>query len=362
MRKVILTSSLLAAITCPAWGGMPVLHSSSTEQPATAVQPKEKTHWWSRMWKSEPEKSEPTFFYRPPVEEPSTTERITTAMTDNAAVRAAKSWVTPNKDEAPQQVDPLSLAKPTGKPTPELMRMMAQTREGQQDIAGAREMYMKALAANPRSVKTLRALGHFEDRQNKLLDAERYYTQAVQIEPENPALLNDLALCLARQEKMLPSVQVLERAIALAPTKPLYRNNLATVLMELGDQQHAMQHLMAVHSQPAAYYNMAHLLEKRGQQEAALAHYAEALRLDPSMQPAELAVARLSNMADQQVAQVSPETTQQVAQTAMAPADSEQQQIEMPQIEWPSEPIQLPTGTSNANEPSFGPQLFPAGQ
>ena len=359
MRKVILIGCLLATMTSNAWGGMPMFNTTTDTQSATTTTKKSDGNWFTRMWKKE-EKSEPTFFYQVEEEKPTTTERVTSALTDNAAVRTARNWVTPSKDDKPTELETSSFSTAPEKPTPALMRSMAQLREGSQDIEGARDFYLQALAANPKNVETLRELGHFEDRQGRLVDAERYYAQAVNLAPKNPAALNDLALCLARQDKFASSVSVLERAIALEPTKSLYRNNIATVLMQLGEQHQAMQHLMAVHSLPAAYYNMGHLLEKADQTEAAAAHYAEALRLDPAMKPAELALVRLAPA----------QQTEEVAQTAMAPAAAAVPEmpnlpsinipkVELGQTEWPSTAITPSASQSTTKEPDFGPQLLP---
>ncbi len=328
---------------------MPFFNNS---EPATASADDSGSSGWKlpRWWGKKETPSDSQFFYQKPEPPPSTTARITSAMTDNSAVRAARSWMAPDdKVELPKKPDALSLSQPTGKPTPTLMVSLAQVRERQGDLDGARQMYQQALAAGPKRVATLRELGHFEDRQNRLADAERYYAEAAKFAPQNPAVLNDLALCLARQGKAEPSVSVLSQAIQLEPTKPLYRNNMATVLMELGAQHEAMQHLMAVHPPAAAYYNMAHLLEKGGQMEAAAAHYAEAARLDPSMTAAQSALAR-----------VAPAPQASVPQTAMMPAAPASVEPQFgPQSSWPSEPIAARVSERTTSPSDYGPRLLP---
>ncbi|MGI9455108.1 MAG: tetratricopeptide repeat protein, partial [Aeoliella sp.] len=185
-------------------------------------------------------------------------------------------------------------------------------------------------------------LGHFEDRQGRLVEAERYYQQATVCAPQETGALNDLALCLARQGKLEPSAEILHRAIRIEPTKALYRNNMATVLMELGEQQDAMLHLMAAHPPATAFYNMGHLLEKGGKLPAAAAHYAEATRLDPSMRAAQAAFARINPAA------------QPVPQTAMATQPAPVASP-TPQGARPSQPSFTPA----VSEPSFGPKLLP---
>ena len=69
----------------------------------------------------------------------------------------------------------------------------------------------------------------------------------------------------------------------LAPKNPLYRNNIATVLVDQGRLREAFAHLKQAHGEAAAYYNMGYLLNKKGQTQAAMQHFALALKADPSM-------------------------------------------------------------------------------
>lgn len=343
MRKVLFYTGLFVATGASAYA-VPVMNGGGT--PAHVQQ--DTDGWkWPKLWGKKQEAPNPQFFYRQPEPEQTTTQKLTSAVTDNAMVRTAKDWMTPDP-RLPNSNDskPFTTTKDSNRPTSSLMVSMAQVREKQGDIQGARQTYLQALAANPKNVKTLREMGHFEDRQGQLVDAESYYAEAAKLEPNNAPVLNDLALCMARQGKLAPAVQVLDQAIRLEPAKPLYRNNMATVLMEMGEQQGAMQHLMSVHAPAVAYHNMGHLLEKGGQTEAAAAHYAEALRLDPSLAVAEEALVKLAPSTEESTAQetyVAPE----------APLDM--------QTTWPSEPITRPVSVRpNPAEPEFGPQLVPA--
>lgn len=353
MRKAILIASLVVSTSNVAVAGMPYFNNSAS----TANAKQEQSSWWRtpRLWGSKETKPDPKFLYQKPTPPaPTTTERITSALTDNRAVRAARGWMT-SDDQANAAItapDAISLSRPTSEPTPALMVSIAQMRESQGDIDGARQVFSQALATTPNDIKILREFGHFEDRHNQLLVAEGYYAQAARLAPQNPAVLNDLSLCLARQSKPQAAAEMLHRAIALAPNKPLYRNNMATILMELGQQHEAMQHLLAVHPTPAAYYNMGHLLQNGGQQEAAAAHFAEALRLDPAMAAAEQALEKLAPLAEANV-----------AQTAMAPRPKQEPSFG-PNQAWPSEPVTSPGVATTAvqpaaKEPSFGPRLMP---
>ena len=132
-----------------------------------------------------------------------------------------------------------------------------------------------------------------EDRQSNLPFAENLYQQAVTANPQNAAALNDLGLCLAREGKLEPSLQVLEQAIHLQPDKSLYRNNAATVLVEMRQDQRALAHLAAVHNPAEANFNLGQLLVDRGRPADAATYFQTALQLNPGMQQATDAIAKL---------------------------------------------------------------------
>jgi hypothetical protein len=98
---------------------------------------------------------------------------------------------------------------------------------------------------------------------------------------------------LAREGKLEPSVQVLEQAIHLQPDKPLFRNNVATVLVELHQDQRALGHLAAVHNPAEANFNLGQLLVDRGRPADASMYFQAALQLNPGMQQAHDAIAKL---------------------------------------------------------------------
>ena len=159
--------------------------------------------------------------------------------------------------------------------------------------------------------------------------AESLYQRAVSTNPQNAAALNDLGLCLAREGKLEPSVQVLEQAIHLQPDKSLYRNNAATVLVEMRQDQRALAHLAAVHNPAEANFNLGQLLVDRGRPADAATYFQAALQLNPGMQQAQDAIAKLGGQTN-------------VAVAAQAPAVPAVQQQQV-----------APSGG-----PTFGPQVF----
>jgi Tfp pilus assembly protein PilF len=205
----------------------------------------------------------------------------------------SKSATHPVMQPAQPKTDAISLSTPTGPPTPEFFIFAAQMCEKQGDLPQARQNLQRAISMWPNNADVLRAAAHLEDRQANMPVAESLYQRAVSANPQNAAALNDLGLCLARQGKLEPSLQVLEQAIHLQPEKPLFRNNAATVLVEMRQDQRALGHLAAVHNPAEANFNLGQLLVDRGRPNDAVTYFQTALQMNPSMQPATEALAKL---------------------------------------------------------------------
>jgi len=206
----------------------------------------------------------------------------------------AESWKRRHVDQATAEVhDSISLSTPTGPATQQYYISLAQLSERKGDVAEARRQLQEALKKWPNDVEVLRAAARMEDRQGQLQLAEMLYQRAVTADPQRAGALNDLGLCLARQGKLPQSVQAMERAVALQPSKALYRNNVATVLVEMHEDQRALAHLSAVHSPAESNYNLGQLLVARGRPHEAAMYYQTALDIDPTMEPARLAISQL---------------------------------------------------------------------
>jgi tetratricopeptide (TPR) repeat protein len=193
----------------------------------------------------------------------------------------------------PPKSDSISLDKPAGPPTPQLLMSLAQISEQQGDVAQARGHYQHALSMWPGHVDVLRAAARMEDRQGDLRLAEHLYQQAVAGNPQHAGALNDLGLCLARQGRLEPSVQMIEQAVHLQPDKALYRNNAATVLVEMRQDQRALAHLAAVHGVAEANFNLGQLFVQRGRAADAAPYFQAAIEQNPELQAAHVALAQL---------------------------------------------------------------------
>lgn len=256
-----------------------------------------------------------------------------------------------HRDKAGQSlsepVDKISLSTPTGPATPQFYVAVSRMSERQGNVQQARQQLQQGLAKWPRDVELLRAAARLEDRQGNLAVAETLYHRAITANPQHAGASNDLGLCLARQGKFEQSAQAIEQAIRVQPDKALYRNNAATVLVEMRQDQRALAHLSAVHPPAESSYNLGQLLVDRGRPHEAITYFEQALALDPTMQPAQLAIARLNG---------APATATQFA-AEPAPRQQVIPSQYGPQLA-PQQPVAEPTFPATARGPAFGTSSY----
>jgi tetratricopeptide (TPR) repeat protein len=216
-----------------------------------------------------------------------------------------------------QQMDPISLGYDASPGSPQLYVAMAEMSHRGGNIPQARELYKKALAAQPKNVDALLGAARMEDREGQMDTALGLYQRAVAAQPQNPTALNDLALCLARKGDLPSAYRALKDTINLDAKKPLYRNNMAKVLIEMNRMDEAAWNLAAVHPPAVVQYNMGVLLAQRGRNAESVEFLSRAVAIDPNMQPARALLAQMTTPA----APVAANTAQEpVIRTAQAPA------------------------------------------
>jgi len=198
------------------------------------------------------------------------------------------NFLTPTKSNNKQSPtdDAISL-KTQSKPGPELYSAIAKLYEESGKYPEAEQYYQMALKEKPDDLTSLLGYARFQENQGRFNEAVALYQKAVQTHPKEAGAFNNLGLCYARRGKLNEAASALSQAVQLDPRNPLYRNNLSTVLVDQNRLAEAFTNLREVHGDAAAYYNVGYLLNKKGNTEAAEHHFAQALRIDPTMAPAQ---------------------------------------------------------------------------
>jgi tetratricopeptide (TPR) repeat protein len=152
---------------------------------------------------------------------------------------------------------------------------------GSPEVAAAH--YRDALSRSPNDAKLLTGYARIQDKLGNVPEADAAYKRAIELNPSDGSAYNDLAMCHARHGNLDVAMGTLQRAINLEPGNRLYRNNLALVLVDAGRQQEAFQHLVVAHGEAIAHYNLGYMLLERKSQDAAAAHFRQALALNPQL-------------------------------------------------------------------------------
>lgn len=198
--------------------------------------------------------------------------------------------------------DPLRLDKMPKNIGPEVYVGAARLMENQGKFAEAEEKYKEALKGSPNDLNGLVGLARLYDRQGQPQRAIEVYLKAAQAHPQNSLIQNDLGLCYRRQRQTDKAIAAFQKAVEFTPGNAKYRNNLAAAFVDAGRENEAYNQLTAVNSPAVAHYNVAYLLNEKGQKGNAVQHLQAAVAADPSLRPAVDMLGQLGAAAPQQEA------------------------------------------------------------
>jgi tetratricopeptide (TPR) repeat protein len=171
------------------------------------------------------------------------------------------------------------------------------------DRTGAKRELQAAVQYKPDSVSSHFALGSLWQSENKLDEAGEEFKTALTIDPKFVLASLKLSQVLTSQNKLAAAIACLEDALRQSPAadqEEALQASLGLAYAESGDPKKGLEILSSlVSTQPNsadAHFSLGLLYGKSSQpadQDAALAQYKEALRLDPGMEPSRLALGRL---------------------------------------------------------------------
>jgi tetratricopeptide (TPR) repeat protein len=215
-------------------------------------------------------------------------KKTTAAMTGGSTVK--KVAVAPEDD-------PLRLDRVPRKIGPEVYVGAARLLEANGKFDEAEGKYGEALRAAPNDLNALVGLARLHDRQGRPQKAIETYQRAAQAHPGEALVFNDMGLCYRRQRQLDKSLLAFRKSVSLVPENAKYRNNLAAALVDAGRGDEAYEQLAIINSPAVAHYNLAFLLQQKGQRSDAIKQLREAISIDPALTPAHEMLAQLTGSA-----------------------------------------------------------------
>lgn len=145
-------------------------------------------------------------------------------------------------------------------------------------------LFRRALAHNPESAVAHNNLGVFYDANGAADAAFREYEDAVRAGGTGDAWFN-YGMALAKRSRTSDAITALAKAVALRPNYAIAHQNLGALLLDSGEIQAAVDHLLVAQSldsrNVAIFLNLGMALEKGGDLTDARRAYERALQLDP---------------------------------------------------------------------------------
>ncbi len=182
---------------------------------------------------------------------------------------------------------PKSKKKVDTTPTPKSQLAFAVLQERQGDRDEARRSYEKVLATDTRSVDAIIGLARLDELAGRTSDAEAGLKKAIRIEPRSGRTLDALGQFYVNQKRWDEAITTLQSATAAAPEEKNYQFHYAIALAKSGAIDRAAPILVDSVGSAAAHYNIGLILHERGDLAASEEQFTAAILENPRMQQAQ---------------------------------------------------------------------------
>jgi len=188
---------------------------------------------------------------------------------------------------AAEALDQLKTAVRRGKPSAELLYVMADLQENLQDIDGALNSYAWCLRLRPDFAEAHHDLGCLLLNLGRTPEAIESFRAGLAVKPKDLRALANLGHALLKASEPIAAAECLERALSIRPDYPLALCNLGMVRLAQGKDQEAADlftRVIAIDSTAAeAHYGLGSALRKSRRFVQALASFDHAIALAPNL-------------------------------------------------------------------------------
>lgn len=143
---------------------------------------------------------------------------------------------------------------------PEVLYMLALSRQGQNDLEAPLELLGKAIRVQPKNPTLHHTLGMIQLQRRELNEAERSFHTAAGIDPNFAAAQNGIAAVELARGRYAAAEQTLRKALRAEPDNPQVLLNMGIALLEQHRSNDAIAYLQRVlEQQPENYFALFHL-------------------------------------------------------------------------------------------------------
>lgn len=157
----------------------------------------------------------------------------------------------------------------------------------------ARKAYQQALKIDPHNLDAQRHLGRLYVKMGDTDRALETYKKAMANHAKQSGLWYDMGLCYTRRKDFGESTRCFRKALELEPENRDYLKMLGMTLAWVGQYDQGLSYLTRAQGAPLAHYNIARILDQKGQTEPAKQHLRLALRENAQLEDAREMLAQL---------------------------------------------------------------------
>jgi tetratricopeptide (TPR) repeat protein len=157
----------------------------------------------------------------------------------------------------------------------------------------ARRAYQQAIRIDPNYLPAYEGLGKLYVLINDYPRAVETYHKALKKNEKEPRLWFELGMCYARQKQWEPAIKDLQTAWSLDPENRQYADTLGFCLARAGRYDESLACFRKAVGEAMAHYNLARMLHHMHQDGLSQQQLAQALRVDPDLEPAQEMLAQL---------------------------------------------------------------------
>jgi len=172
-------------------------------------------------------------------------------------------------------------------PSPRLKLAVAQFQEQRGYRDEARKSYQEVLAADAKSIDAVIGMARLDQVAGRTADAEAGFQRAVHMDPRSGRSLDALGQYYADQKRWNEAVPLLQRALEATPEDKLIRFHYAIAIAKSGQIDQALPHLVEAVGPAAAHYNIGLILHERGDLAASKAQFVAAVLENPRLEQAQ---------------------------------------------------------------------------